>query len=110
MQNQGNMEDRVRNLEILMDLSASLTRDMAEHQQRMENSRRRMEENHRRMAENQLQISENLRRIFETLEIIQEEHQYLEESGRRRDELIQQMLQAVAVMQADIVRIDETHS
>ena len=103
MQNQGNMEDRVRNLEILMDLSATLIRDMAEHQQRMESSRRRM-------ADNQLQIAESLRRIFETLEIIEEEHQYLEESGRQRDELIQQMLQAVAVMQADIVRIDETHS
>ena len=39
-----------------------------------------------------------------------EELHLLEQSGRRRDELIQQMLQAVAVMQADIVRIDETHS
>ena len=104
------MEDRVRNLEILMDLSASLIGDMAAHQQRMENSRRRMAENQRRMAENQLQIAENLRGIFETLETIEEERQYFEESGRRRDELIQQMLQAVAVMQADIVRIDETHS
>ena len=27
-----------------------------------------------------------------------------------RDELLQQLLQTVAVMQADIVRIDETHS
>ena len=104
------METRVRNLEILTDLLASLARDMAEHQQRMENSRLQMAENQRRMAENQVQIAENLRRIFETLDIIEEDHQYLEESGRRRDELIQQMLQAAAVMQADIVRIDETHS
>ncbi len=97
------MEDRIRNLEILMDLSAGLTRDMAEHQRRMENSQRRM-------AENQLQISESIRRIFETLETIEQDHKYLAESGRRRDELLQQLLQAVAVMQADIVRIDETHS
>ena len=34
----------------------------------------------------------------------------MEESQRRRDELLQQMLQAGAVIQADIVRIDETHS
>ena len=34
----------------------------------------------------------------------------IEASQRRRDELMQQLLQAVAVMQAEIVRIDETHS
>ena len=34
----------------------------------------------------------------------------LDESQRRTRELIQQILQAVAVMQADIVRIDQTHS
>ena len=33
----------------------------------------------------------------------------VEESQRRRDELLQQLLQVVAVMQAEIVRIDETH-
>ena len=34
----------------------------------------------------------------------------LEASHRRRDELLQRMAQTVAVMQAEIVRIDETHS
>ena len=34
----------------------------------------------------------------------------MEESQQRRDDILQQLLQAVAVIQADIVRIDETHS
>ena len=34
----------------------------------------------------------------------------IEASQRRREELMQQLLQSVAVMQAEIVRIDETHS
>ncbi len=34
----------------------------------------------------------------------------VEESQRRRDELLQELLQTVAVIQAEIVRIDETHS
>ncbi len=41
---------------------------------------------------------------------MEESQQRIEASQRRRDELIQQMLQAVAVIQAEIVRIDETHS
>ena len=41
---------------------------------------------------------------------MEESQQRIEAAQRRRDELIQQMLQAVAVMQAEIVRIDETHS
>ena len=41
---------------------------------------------------------------------MEEAQQRIEASQRRRDELIQQMLQAVAVIQAEIVRIDETHS
>ena len=48
----------------------------------MEEDQRRMEQNQRRMEEDQ----------------------------RRRDELLQRMLQAVAAIQADIIRIDETHS
>ncbi len=41
---------------------------------------------------------------------MEESQQRIENSQRRRDELMQQMLQAVAVMQAEIVRIDETHN
>ena len=40
----------------------------------------------------------------------EEQQRQAEERQRERDELLQQLLQAVAVMQADIVRIDETHS
>ena len=41
---------------------------------------------------------------------MEESQQRIDASQRRRDGLMQQLLQAVAVMQADIVRIDETHS
>ncbi len=41
---------------------------------------------------------------------IEQSQQRIEASQRRRDELLQQLVQAVAVMQAEIVRIDETHS
>ena len=40
----------------------------------------------------------------------EEQQRLAEERQRERDELLQQIVQAVAVMQADIVRIDETHS
>ena len=103
MQNNGNMEDRVSTLEILMELSATLAQEMEARQQRMEARQQRMEARQQRMEENQ-------RRMEEDLQYFDEEHHLLEESGRRRDELLQQLLQGVAVMQADIVRIDETHS
>ena len=41
---------------------------------------------------------------------IGEDQQLAEESLRRTNELVQQLVQAVAVMQADIVRIDEAGS
>ena len=41
---------------------------------------------------------------------MEDSQQRIEASQMRRDELIQQLLQAVAVMQAEVVRIDETHS
>ena len=96
MQNQGNMEDRVRNLESLMELSNILAQEMVESQKRLDVSQQQM-------ADNQLRIAENLQHIAEN-------QQWLAESQIRKDELLQQLLQAVAVMQADIVRIDETHS
>ena len=103
MQNNGNMEDRVSTLEILMELSAALSREMAASQERMAARQERM-------AARQQRMEENLQRMAEDLQYFDEELHLLEESGQRRDELLQQLLQGVAVMQADIVRIDETHT
>ena len=52
----------------------------------------------------------NFLRMEEDIQYFDEEYQFMEESWQRTDELLQQLLQAVAVMQADIARIDETHS
>ncbi len=104
------MQERVRNLEILMELSANLVQEMAQAQQRMDESQRQMRDNHRRMAENHLRIIENIRQIEEDIQQFDENQHLIAESQRRRDELLQQVLQALAVMQADIVRIDETHT
>ena len=41
---------------------------------------------------------------------MEEDNRRMEDDQTRRDELMQQILQSVAVMQAEIVRIDETHS
>ena len=41
---------------------------------------------------------------------LEESMRRLDENAARRDEVMQRMLQSVAVMQAEIVRIDETHS
>jgi peptidoglycan hydrolase CwlO-like protein len=89
------MQDRIDNLENLMRLYADFAEQMAATQERLDASQRRMSQNQQRIAENLQQIAEN--------------QQYLDESQRRTGDLIQQILQAVAVMQADIVRIDETH-
>ena len=76
------MEDRISSLESLTQMSMTMLRIMNEHMDAMDERQRRAEEQQR----------------------------LAEERQRERDELLQQMLQAVAVMQADIVRIDETHS
>jgi hypothetical protein len=83
------MEDRIRRLENFAQLATTLAVEMEAAQRRMEAAQLRMEESQRRMEESQRQM---------------------EESQRMRDELLEQMLQAVAVIQAEIVRIDETHS
>ena len=49
---------------------------------------------HRLMEESQRRMEESLRRI--------------EESQRQRDEVMDRMAQAIALIQADIVRIEET--
>lgn len=76
------MEDRISSLESLTQLSITMTRILNEHMNAMDERQRQAEENQR----------------------------LAEERQRERDELLQQLVQAVAVMQADIVRIDETHS
>ena len=74
------MEQRLRNLEVIAQISTELALMHGESLRRVEEQQRRMEEQQREMEERQ----------------------------RRRDELLDQLLQLVAVMQADIVRIDET--
>ena len=81
------MEDRIRNLENFALVSVEIHR-------LMEESQRRMEESYRRMAESQRRTEEALRRM--------------EESQRQRDEVMDRMAQAIALIQADIVRIEET--
>ena len=76
------MEDRIRALGDFSQIATALTIQMDESQRRME--------------EHQQQIGEDLQQV--------------EESQRVRDDLMQQMLQLAAVIQAEIVRIDETHS
>lgn len=81
------MEERMRNMESFAHLSVEIHLLMEESQRRMEDSYRRMEESQRRMEETLRQV---------------------EESQRQRDEVMDRMAQAIALIQADIVRIDET--
>ena len=83
------MEDRISNLQSFAQLSMTMLRIMNEHMDAMDERQRQAEENQRQAEENQRQA---------------------EERQRERDALLNQLVQAVAVMQADIVRIDETHS
>ena len=76
------MEDRLRNLENFAQIATELAVEMEESQRHSD---------------------ERLRFVEESLRLV-------EESQHRRDELLQRMAQTVAVMQAEIVRIDETHS
>ena len=48
--------------------------------------------------------------LEQSIRLSEERLRLVEESQRRRDELLPRMAQTVAVMQAEIVRIDETHS
>ena len=55
-------------------------------------------------------ISGNLEAIEENQRQMDEDLSRVEENQQRRDEIVQQLQQTLAVVQADIVRIDETHS
>ncbi len=83
------MEDRISSLESMAQLPITMTRILNEHMNAMDERQRQAEEWQRQSEEQQ---------------------RLAEERQRERDELLQQIVQAVAVMQADIVRIDETHS
>ena len=90
------MQERIRSLENFARLATILATEMEASQQRLEASQQRTEASQQRMEESLRQAEEFQRQT--------------EESQRRRDELLQQMIQAVTVIQAEIVRIDETHS
>ena len=74
------MEERIRNLERFSLISVEI--------------HRLMEESQRHMEEHQRHMDESLRRV--------------QESQRQRDDLMDRMAKAIALIQADIVRIDET--
>ena len=82
------MEQRLEDLENFADLSRQMTAIIERRQARTEENLRLMADLNRQVA---LTISE------------------LAEDQRASDEILQKMIQAVAVMQAEIVRIDETH-
>ena len=76
------MEDRISSLESIIQMSVTMQRIMNDHMDVMDERQRQTEEWQRQA----------------------------EERRRERDDLMQQLLQAVAVMQADIVRIDQTRN
>ena len=104
------MEERIRALEDFSQISTALTIQIDEMQRRMSARQARMEERQTRMEEFQRQVEEHQRRVEEHQRQMEEDQQLAEEGHRRTAELVQQLLQADAVMQADIVRIDETRS
>ncbi len=94
------MEERIDRLESLLEASVLLAETMQRNHDRMRENHRRNEENwqdyQRRNEENNRRNEENWRLIEESQEEIRD--------------LLQRLTQAVAVMQAEIVRIDEIHA
>jgi peptidoglycan hydrolase CwlO-like protein len=88
------MEERIRNIEEFAQYATDMIVIMDEDQRAMRASLRR--------------LRESVERLEESMQRTEESMQRLEENEARRDEVLQRMLQAVAVIQADIVRIDET--
>ncbi len=83
------MEDRISGLESLSQMHIKLTRIINEHMNLMDDRQQEFEEWQRRTEEWRRQADQN---------------------RRDRDALLQQLLQAVTVMQPAIIRIDETRS
>ncbi len=101
------MEERIDRLESLLEASVLLAETMQRNHDRMRENHRRNEENWRLMEERwqdyQRRNEENNRRNEENWRL-------MEESQDEIRDLLQRLTQAVAVMQAEIVRIDETHA
>lgn len=89
------MEQRLEDLENFAELSRQLAAITERRQARTEEHLRVMAELNRQIA---LTISE-----------LDEDQRELAEDQRASNEIIQRINQVVAVMQADIIRIDETH-
>ena len=81
------MEERKRNLEKVAQISVEI--------------RRLMEDSEPQMAESLRRLDVSLRRLDGPMRPV-------EEIQRQRDEMMDRMAQAIAPIQADIVRIDET--
>ena len=104
------MEDRISSLESFAQMSATIARIMNEHMDTMGERQRQSEEWQRQSEEWQRRVEIRQQQVEIRHRQAEEWQRRAEASQRQRDELLQQLLQTVAVMQADIVRIDETHS
>ena len=88
------MEDRLSDLEDFAVLSMRLHRMAEANRQQLILNQRLAEEDQRQAEERQRRAEERLRQ--------------LEESQQQVQELLARMAQVVALIQADIVRLDET--
>ena len=95
------MEDRFRRLEDFSEISLELHRMAEANRQRMLENQRQAEERQRQAEERQRQAEERQRQAEERLRQIEGE-------GQQLQELLSRLAQTVALMQADIVRLDET--
>ena len=104
------MEDRISSLESFSQMHITLTRIINEHMNLMDDRQRQYEEWQRQSEEWQRRSEEWQRRSEEWQRRSEEWQRQADEGRGERDTLLQQLLQSVALMQADIVRIDETHA
>ena len=81
------MEERIRDLEKIAQISADI---------------------HRLMEVSQPQMAESLRRLDVSLRRLDVSMRPVEESQRQRDEVMDRMAQVIAPIQAEVVRVDET--
>ena len=109
------MEDRKSSAEILANLAVGIARLSEHNRQRMAERRQRMAEQQERFERNQARMSAIIRDLTELISEIEENIRNIEERQNRadedpesRDEIVRLMQRAMALVQADIVRIDET--
>jgi hypothetical protein len=102
------VEERIKALEDFSQISTALAIQVESSQRRMSARQARMEERQRQMVEQLGQMEERQRQIEEDQRQIEEDQQLADESQRRTAELVQQLVQAAAIIQAEIIRIDET--